>query len=171
MPVGNFLRIVTFLGNFAWKGIYLAKKNLHDEQLKKGLETLRQSGLTVDSPSAQTMAQLKQFFGRADSTDLAVVFLLGKVFDESSLAALGELERASANKETKKEIKRALFKLAQKGLVAPEEPAETKSPAMVRPGCSDRSLHVCGRWRRRALDLDRQTAGGSWAASDSSDAP
>jgi hypothetical protein len=122
--------IVTFLGHFARKGIYLAKKNLHDEQLKKGLETLRQSGLTVDTLSAQTIVQLKQLFGRDGSTDLAVVFLLGKVFDEASLAALSELERASANKETKKEIKRALFKLAQKGLLTPEEPAETKKPAL-----------------------------------------
>jgi hypothetical protein len=125
----------------------LAKKNLHDEQLKKGLETLRQAGVTVDSPSAQTIAQLKQVFGRDDSTDLAVVFLLGKVFDESSLAALRELEHASANKETKKEIKRARFKLAQKGLLAPEESAEAKKP-LGSTNCG--SKPTCPRWMAAA---------------------
>jgi hypothetical protein len=108
----------------------LAKKNLHDEQLKQGLETLRQSGLAVDSPSAQITPQLRQVFGRSMETDLAAVFLLGKVFAESSLVALGELDRSTTNKETKKEIKRALFKLAQKGIKSAEAQADEKKPTL-----------------------------------------
>ena len=70
--------------------------------------------------------------GKGRETDLAVVFALGKIFDAAALAALGEIDRRSTDKDVKKEIKRALFKLAQKGL-APEEPKsrEAKAPAAL----------------------------------------
>lgn len=115
----------------------MAKKSLHEEQLKKGLEALKQSGIPAENPSTQLIPQLKQAFGRDGASDLAVVYLLGKIADEMALSALRELEAVAAGKETKKEIKRALFKLAQKGFKAAEE-----SVAESKPMLFEQSLEV-----------------------------
>ncbi|MBM4263134.1 MAG: hypothetical protein FJ145_17095 [Deltaproteobacteria bacterium] len=115
----------------------MAKKDLHEELLKRGLDILKQAGVSLENPSAQTISQLKQTFGREAATDLAAAYLLGKIADESALAALRELEGAAASKDTKREIKRALFKLAQKGFKAAEEPAGDSKPAIF-----ERSLEV-----------------------------
>jgi hypothetical protein len=58
--------------------------------------------------------------GKGKETDLAVIFSLGRIFDAAALAALGDIERQTSDKDIKKEIKRALFKLSQKGFAAPE---------------------------------------------------
>lgn len=108
----------------------MAKKNLHDEQLKQGLEALKRAGLALDNPTAQMIPQLKQSFGRDHANDLAAIFLLGKIADESALTALRELEGGAASKEIKKEIKRALFKLAQKGFKTAAESAAESKPAL-----------------------------------------
>ena len=42
---------------------------------------------------------------------------------------LCEFDQASADKDLKKEIKRSLFKLSQKGVAVPQEPAAEKKPA------------------------------------------
>jgi hypothetical protein len=67
---------------------------------------------------------LKTEFGKGRQTDLAVIFSLGKIFDVAALDALGEIDGRTSDKDLKKEIKRALFKLSQKGVTAPEEKSE-----------------------------------------------
>jgi len=73
--------------------------------------------------------QLIAEFGKDRDTDLAAIFSLGKIFDAASLDALIEIDRRVSDKEVKKEIKRALFKLSQKGFAAPEQEAEASKPA------------------------------------------
>lgn len=107
----------------------LAKSKSHEEEIQRGLGALRASGFALDTPGPDLVSRLKTEFGKGRDTDLAVVFSLGKIFDLAALDALGEIERGTSDKELKKEIKRALFKLSQKGLTAPEEKSDVAKPA------------------------------------------
>jgi hypothetical protein len=105
----------------------LAKHKSHEEEIKLGLARLRDSGVDLDAPATDLVSRLKTQFGQARESDLAVIFSLGKIFDAAALDTLGEIERQTTDKDFKKEIKRSLFKLAQRGLVLPhEEKAPTK---------------------------------------------
>jgi hypothetical protein len=106
----------------------LAKKDFHDAQLKKGLDGLGAAGIAVDSPTAAILPQLKGESGGAVERDLAVAYLLGKIATKESLDLLREMEKSAADKEVRKEIKRALFKLMQKGLAVPEEAPAARKP-------------------------------------------
>lgn len=90
---------------------------------------LRDSGIAVDAPGPDLVPRLKAEFGKARETDLAVVFVLGKISEAAALDALGEIDRRTSDKDVRKEIKRALFKLSQKGFTAPEEKSEATKPA------------------------------------------
>lgn len=104
----------------------LAKDKSHENEIHRGIEALRDSGLTLDAPSPDLVSRLKGEFGKGRPTDLAVAFSLGRIFDPSAVDALGEIERQTNDKETRKEIKRALFKLGQKGFTTPEHKSETR---------------------------------------------
>ncbi len=107
----------------------LAKSKSHEEEIRGGLTALRESGIALDAPSPELVLRLKTEFGKGRQTDLAVIFSLGKIFDVAALDALGEIERRTSDKDLKKEIKRALFKLSQKGVTAPEEKSEGEKTA------------------------------------------
>ena len=92
---------------------------------------LRESGVALDAPAPELVSLLKAQWGKGRETDLAVIFSLGKIADPTAVEALGEIERQSADKEIKKEIKRSLFKLGQRGLALPQEKAAEKKPAAL----------------------------------------
>ncbi len=107
----------------------LAKKKSHDAEIRRGLAALRESGVALDAPAQDLIPRLVAEFGKGRDSDLAVIFSLGKIFDAASLDALVDIDRRISDKEIKKEIKRALFKLSQKGFAAPEQKAEESKPA------------------------------------------
>jgi hypothetical protein len=104
----------------------LAKQDFHDEQLKKGLAALAVAGVAVEAPGVASIPALREVWRRSPEMDLAAVFLLGKIATAEAAEQLREFDRGSADKELKKEIKRSLFKLSQKGVVVPPEPAAEK---------------------------------------------
>jgi hypothetical protein len=107
----------------------LAKKKNHEDEIRQGLAALRESGVSVDGLVPELVPALKALFGKGRETDLAVIFCLGKIADPTAIDALAEIERQLTDKEIKKEIKRSLFKLAQKGLAMPQEKAAEKKSA------------------------------------------
>jgi hypothetical protein len=107
----------------------LAKKKLHVQEIEKGLDTLRQSGVAVDRVTVEAVPGLLEHIGKVQEIDLAVVFTLGKIADAAAVDALVEIDRIAADKAIKKEIKRSLFKLTQRGFVMPLEPATEKKTA------------------------------------------
>lgn len=113
----------------AVEGKPLAKKDAHDEQLKRGLDALTRAGVAVDAPHSIVIDQLRGQWGKEAVVDLALVYLLGRIASAESAAVLRQFDAASADKEVKKEIKRALFKLSQRGIALPGEPAAEKKPA------------------------------------------
>ena len=99
----------------------MAKKKSHEEEIRRGIEHLRQSGLQFDDISPAFVPRLEEQWGRGRETDLAIVFSLGKIADSAAAAALLRMERRAQDKDVKKEIRRSLFKLSQKGLTIPED--------------------------------------------------
>jgi hypothetical protein len=112
----------------------LAKKKSYGDAIRKGLEELRGSGLSLEDISVDAVARLQDLFGKGTEVDLAIAFTLGKIPDPSALNALAALEKAAGEKEVKKEIRRSLFKLSQRGLEipGPEAPAVTATPLFTR---------------------------------------
>ena len=98
----------------------MAKSKSQEKQIRSGLEALRQAGVAVDDPSPSLVPSLKDHFGKDQQVDLAVVFTLGRIAESAAVEALSEIENETRDKVLKKEIRRSLFKLSQKGLALPE---------------------------------------------------
>jgi len=98
----------------------LSKKKSHDEEIRRGIDYLRQSGLKVDDLSPAFVPRLEEQWGKERETDLAIVFFLGKIADSAAATALLRMAGGAEDKDLKKEIRRSLFKLSQKGLTIPE---------------------------------------------------
>lgn len=95
------------------------------------MDVLRSSGIEFEGPSSDLVSRLEAEFGKGRDTDLAVVFSLGRIADNSAVEALIRLEKGSADKEIKKETRRSLFKLSQRGLTIPQEKSEQLSTAIL----------------------------------------
>ena len=104
----------------------MAKKKTHEDEVRQGLATLQKSGLTLNASAPGLIPALRAHLGKSRETDLAVIFSLGKIADPAALNVLAEIERTTTDKDLKKEIKRSLFKLTQKGLAMPQENAAEK---------------------------------------------
>jgi hypothetical protein len=109
----------------------MSKKDAREAALKTGLDRLRESGIDTENASATALGALTNHLGKGHDTDLAVAFLLGRVADPAAVAALTELERTAASKDIKREARRSLFKLAQRGMTIPR--AEDAGIAKPRP--------------------------------------
>ncbi len=107
----------------------MAKKDARQESLKKGLVQMHELGFDEENISAATLPSLTGHLGKEHDTDLAVVFLLGRVADPAAVDALTTLERSARVKEIKREARRSLFKLAQRGMNIPRA-EETRSVSM-----------------------------------------
>jgi len=97
------------------------KKKLNEEQIRRGLGELEKEGLKLAETSPSLVSELRERFGRGQPKDLAIIFTLGRLSDPAAVDALIGFEKQTTDKNLKKEIRRALFKLGQKGLVIPEE--------------------------------------------------
>ncbi len=106
-------------------------KRERERTLAAGRKRLAEWGL---GPEA-SVAELCAVFGRDPAADLAVVERLGAIPSEEALAALRELEPQASEKLLRREIHRSRFRLAQKGLVAPNQeetpvPTESRTPTL-----------------------------------------
>jgi hypothetical protein len=109
----------------------MAKKDARQESLKKGLVQMLELGFDEENVSAASLNSLTAQLGKDHDSDLAVAFLLGRVADPAAVDALTTLERKAHAKEIKREARRSLFKLAQRGMGIPR--AEQTRAAAPRP--------------------------------------
>ncbi len=101
----------------------MAKKEAREAALKRGLEDLQQAGFDRTAPAATSIEPLMRRLGENAAVDLAVAFLLGRVTDPAAVDALIKIERGATAKDLKREARRSLFKLEQRGLPIPREDA------------------------------------------------
>ena len=90
----------------------LAAWGLHDQVLPASL------------PPAQVVEALSPFIGRDAVCDLLIAEWLGRLADPAAAERLAAWEGTAEDREVKREIRRSLFRLEQKGIVVPrrEEP-------------------------------------------------
>jgi len=103
----------------------MAKKKQQEET--RYLDKLRAIGISVDEPSPVLVPSLVAHLGQGKETDLAVAFLLGRIPDPAAAEALVSVEANAQAKELKREARRALYKLAQKGIAVSRPEAEKTS--------------------------------------------
>jgi hypothetical protein len=99
----------------------LTRKDQLAEKISHGLEQLRQSGILPEQPSVSLVPELHSQLGKRGDVDLAIAFTLGKIPDPAAVELLSTIERDATEKELRKEARRALFKLEQRGIVVPEK--------------------------------------------------
>jgi hypothetical protein len=111
----------------------LAAKKSQKEAIRVGLNKLRAAGVSLDDVSPEGISRLAAEFGKNKDTNLAVVYTLGRAPDPTAAQTLAAIERCVVDKDLKKEIRRAFFKLGQKGLVSPHVDAvETRGVSLFR---------------------------------------
>ncbi|MBI4529411.1 MAG: hypothetical protein HY695_36905 [Deltaproteobacteria bacterium] len=107
-----------------------SKKKTRGGELQRGLQRLRELGIPVDELSPTTIDQLKPLVGRDREIDLGVAHVLGRIADSAAVEVLTGLEQATADKEVKREIRRSLYRLGQRGIV-PSQPRAEDTPRRV----------------------------------------
>ena len=117
-------------------------KSHHEDEIRAGLTELRNAEVPLDAPASDLVPNLVAHFGSSRTMDLAIVFSLGKLVDAASLAALSEIDKRSADREIKKEIKRARFKLGQKGLNVPQPDTVERKPAPIFERSADAEAYM-----------------------------
>lgn len=105
----------------------MSKRKFHDDELQKGLEALAADGVAVDERSSTQVKAFESHLGKRRETDLAIAWLLGRIIDPGVRDLLVDWERRAQDKRLKKEIRRSLFKLAQRGVAAPQVEADRAS--------------------------------------------
>lgn len=100
----------------------MAREKSSDALIARGLQKLQDAGLPADNGRADRIGWLKEHVGSDQETDLAIVYLLGKTADPRAVDELLEIEKSAADKALKKEIRRSLFKLGQRGLKVTASP-------------------------------------------------
>lgn len=94
----------------------MAKKDAREAALKRGLEELGKAGVDAATVSASGIDSLTRRLGESAAVDLAVAFLLGRIADPAAVEALIKIEATAPAKDLKREARRSLFKLEQRGL-------------------------------------------------------
>jgi hypothetical protein len=91
-------------------------------------EALRKLELDPAMESEQALVSLRELRGRSDTTEAAIAHALGLLPIDGAAQLLAEMEAASSG-EARREIRRALFKLRQRGIQPaprPQSAAQTK---------------------------------------------
>lgn len=78
-----------------------------------------------------TVAELMQHAGRSPAGDAAIAHRLGAIAEPGSVDGLQRLERESADKEVRKAVKRALYRLEQRGMKLPAAAVAPAAPVLA----------------------------------------
>jgi hypothetical protein len=91
-------------------------------------DKLRDAGFDPAQAPAGALAKLRELRGAPGIADAAIARALGAIADPAAAAMLAEME-AGATGATRREIRRALYKLKQRGI----EPPASSAPAAISP--------------------------------------
>jgi len=108
------------------------KADPREQALERGRTLLAAWGihagaLPPGTPGPQVVATLSPLIGRDAACDLLIAEWLGRTPDAAAAARLVEWEATASDKELKREIRRALFKLEQRGILV-ERREEIRTP-------------------------------------------
>jgi hypothetical protein len=100
-----------------------------DATLRAGERRLAEWGVGT----AVDGAALRAVVGRDAAADVAIANRLGAIVDPSSVEALLALETSSQEKLVRKEVRRSLYRLSQRGLAIPKAAAAEPAPRLGPP--------------------------------------
>jgi len=100
-----------------------------DTEIRTGEQRLLEWGLASDAP----VEALRAVAGRDATADLAIAARLGAHTDPASVEALVALEAIQADKLVHKEVRRSLYRLAQRGLKIPRAAEPTAALVAASP--------------------------------------
>jgi hypothetical protein len=112
-----------------------------ETQLRLGEQRLQDLGLSADAG----VGVLRAVVGQDPAADLAIAARLGAHADVAAVDALQALEATSADKLIRKEVKRSLYRLEQRGVAVPTAPAATPPPVVMGPALEGYVSAVDGR--------------------------
>lgn len=99
-----------------------------DDLQAAGERRLAEWGVTADVEVASLAALLH----RDPAADIAIAHRLGAIASPESVAALAALERDTTDKQVRREVKRARYRLQQRGVaMAPSAPPATPAPPIL----------------------------------------
>jgi hypothetical protein len=124
------------------------KKESRDAALMKGTEDLMAAGLDLESlaPAPESVARMAGLRLPSREAERAVACWLGFVEIPESAALLLEMEAKCADKDLKREVRRSLFRLEQRGVSLPQRAPETAgAPVLAKEEDRGYVSHVDGR--------------------------
>lgn len=98
-----------------------------------------------DVPADATASTLRNFIGRDPAADLAIAARLGALAEPASVDALQALESATSDKLVRKEVRRSLYRLEQRGLAIPPPPVSAPPAGVSAPALEGFLSPVDGR--------------------------
>ena len=101
----------------------MSKRNLA-ELLAEGNRLLAEWDVSPDAG----VTDLESRLGRSVAADVAIAYRLGRLPSDESIRLLQRLDQSGSDKLVRKEAKRALYRLQQRGLRIPEVPAPAPLP-------------------------------------------
>jgi hypothetical protein len=118
----------------------MSKPN-REARLRLGEQRLQEWGLSA----AAGVDALRDAMGRDPAADLAIAARLGAHAAVAAVDALQALEAGSTDKVVRKEVKRALYRLEQRGVAVPAAPTPTPPPLVMGPALEGYLSAVDGR--------------------------
>lgn len=105
----------------------VSRKNVAGEEAR-----LREAGFDPAAPAAEAVAKLQALRGGGGVSEITVARALGNIAAPESAAALTQME-ARATGDLRREVRRALFKLRQRGIASPATPAADEAAVTSAP--------------------------------------
>ena len=124
------------------------KRESRDSALMKGTEDLSASGLDLESlePTPDSVSRLCGLRPPSREAERAIACWLGFAEIPEAAALLSEMESKARDKDLRKEIRRSLFRLEQRGIAAPPRSAgAATSPLLAKEEDRGYLSHVNGR--------------------------
>jgi hypothetical protein len=100
-----------------------------DERLAAGDRQLIAWGLAADADVAALAAHI----GRDAAADVAIAHRLGGIASEASVEQLHRMQAAATDKHVRKAVKRALYRLQQRGIAAAAPPSPARAAPISSP--------------------------------------
>lgn len=103
-----------------------------DKEIDRDDSRLRDAGFEPSAPAPQALAKLTQLRGREGVSDIAIARALGKIADAGAAAMLSAME-SGAGGALRREIRRSLFKLRQRGIETPAADTSDRTATPAAP--------------------------------------
>ncbi len=110
----------------------MGKRERKEARLAHGDEVLEARGIDLEAPDEELLPALLGAMGKDPDGDLSIADLLGSIAMEEAARQLTEWEKKDPpDKDLKREIRRSLFRLQQRGIAAARREAAPQEPVRM----------------------------------------